>query len=90
MTDHLGYEKHDPAGHHRGNTRNGKSQKTLKGDFGELELETPRDRQATFEPKIVAKGQTRWTGFDDKNYLDVCAGHDDAGDPGPPGGDVRH
>jgi len=66
MTDHLGYEKHDPAGHHRGNTRNGKSQKTLKGDFGELELETPRDRQATFAPKIVAKGQTRWTGFDDK------------------------
>jgi len=43
MTDHLGYEKHDPAGHHRGNTRNGKSQKSLKGDFGELELETPRD-----------------------------------------------
>jgi putative transposase len=66
MTDHLGYEKHDPAGHHRGNTRNGKSPKTRKGDFGELELETPRDRQATFEPKIVAKGQTRWTGFDDK------------------------
>ena len=66
MTDHLGYEKHDPAGHHRGNTRNGKSQKTLKGDFGELELETPRDRQAMFEPKIVAKGQTRWKGFDDK------------------------
>src|SRR6202050_1256736 len=66
MTDHLGYEKHDPSGHRRGNTRNGKSQKTLKGDFGELELETPRDRQATFEPKIVAKGQTRWTGFDDK------------------------
>ena len=66
MTDHLGYEKHDPAGHHRGNSRNGKSQKTLKGDFGELELETPRDRKATFDPKIVAKGQTRWTGFDDK------------------------
>ena len=66
VTDHLGYEKHDPAGHHRGNTRNGKSCKTLKGDFGELELETPRDRQASFEPKIVAKGQTRWTGFDNK------------------------
>ena len=66
LTDHLGYEKHDPAVHHRGNTRNGKSPKTLRGDFGELELETPRDRQATFEPKIVAKGQTRWTGFDDK------------------------
>src|SRR5437899_9786195 len=66
LTDHLGYEKYDPAGHHRGNTRNGKSRKNLKGDFGELELETPRDRQATFDPKIVAKGQTRWTGFDDK------------------------
>ena len=66
MTEHLGYEKHDPAGYHRGNTRNGKSQKTLQGEFGELELETPRDRQATFEPKIVGKRQTRWTGFDDK------------------------
>src|SRR5437588_2716334 len=66
LTDHLGYEKHAPAGHHRGNTRNGKRQKTLQGDFGELELETPRDRQASFDPKIVAKGQTRWTGFDDK------------------------
>jgi hypothetical protein len=66
MTEHLGYEKHDPVGHHRGNTRNGKSPKTLKGEFGELELETPRDRKATFDPKIVAKGQKRWTGFDDK------------------------
>src|SRR6201988_2005734 len=66
LTEHLGYEKHAAAGHHRGNTRNGKGKKTLKGDFGELELETPRDRQATFDPKIVVKGQTRWTGFDDK------------------------
>src|ERR1700756_5054350 len=66
MTDHLGYEKHDPAGHRRGNTRNGKSQKTLTGEFGELELETPRDRKPSFDAKIVAKGQTRWTGFDDK------------------------
>ena len=40
MTEHLGYEKHDPAGQHQGNPRNGKSRKTLKGDFGELELET--------------------------------------------------
>ena len=66
MTEHLGYEKHDPAGQHQGNPRNGKSRKTLKGDFGELELETPRDRPATFAPKIVGKRQTRWTGFDDK------------------------
>jgi putative transposase len=66
LSDHLGFEKHDPAGHHSGNTRNGVGRKILKGDFGELELETPRDRQASFEPKIVAKGQTRFTGFDDK------------------------
>lgn len=66
LTDHLGYEKHDPAGHNTGNSRNGKTSKKLKGDFGEIELETPRDRNGTFEPKIVAKGQTRFTGFDEK------------------------
>ena len=66
MTEHLGYEKHDPVGYKSGNSRNGKSQKKLKGDFGEIELETPRDRNATFEPTIVAKGQTRFSGFDDK------------------------
>lgn len=66
LTDHLGYEKHDPAGYNTGNSRNGKTSKKLKGEFGEMELETPRDRKGTFEPKIVAKGQTRFTGFDDK------------------------
>lgn len=66
MTDHLGYEKHDPVGYKSGNSRNGKSRKKLKGDFGEIELETPRDRNGSFEPKIVGKHQTRWTGFDDK------------------------
>jgi len=66
LTDHLGYEKSDPAGYHSGNSRNGKTRKKLKGDFGEMELETPRDRNASFEPKIVGKGQTRFTGFDDK------------------------
>jgi putative transposase len=66
MTEHLGYEKHDPAGHNSGNSRNGATTKTLKGDFGEMPVETPRDRNGSYEPKIVAKGQTRWTGFDDK------------------------
>jgi len=66
LTEHVGYEKHDPAGHHSGNSRNGTSKKNLKGDFGELELERPRDRNGSFEPQIVAKGQTRFTGFDDK------------------------
>src|ERR1700722_9617482 len=73
LTSHLGYEKHDPAGHKSGNSRNGKSKKRLKGDFGEMELETPRDRNASFEPKIVAKQQTRWTGFEDK-ILSMKAG----------------
>jgi putative transposase len=66
LTDHLGYEKHDPVGYNSGNSRNGKTRKKLKGDFGEIELEAPRDRNGTFEPKIVPKGQTRFTGFDDK------------------------
>jgi putative transposase len=66
LTEHLGYEKHDPVGQGSGNSRNGKASKKLKGEFGELELETPRDRNGTFEPKIVAKHQTRFTGFDDK------------------------
>jgi putative transposase len=66
MTSHLGYEKHDPAGYNSGNSRNGTTKKKLKGDFGEIGLETPRDRNGSFEPKIVAKGQTRFTGFDDK------------------------
>jgi putative transposase len=66
MSEHLGYDKHDPVGNNSGNSRNGKTTKTLKGDFGEMPVETPRDRSGSFEPKMVAKGQTRFTGFDDK------------------------
>jgi putative transposase len=66
LTHHLGYEKHDPAGHNSGNSRNGASSKTIKGDFGEIGIEVPRDRGATFEPQILPKHQTRFTGFDDK------------------------
>lgn len=66
LTDHLGYSKHDPAGNNSGNSRNGTTTKTLKGEFGEMPLETPRDRRGTFEPRMIAKGQTRFTGFDDK------------------------
>ena len=66
LSEHLGFAKHDRAGYKSGNSRNGRTKKTLKGDFGEIELQTPRDRKSTFEPKIVAKGQTRFTGFDDK------------------------
>jgi putative transposase len=66
LTEHVGYEKHDPAGNNSGNSRNGSSKKKLKGDFGEIDLETPRDRNGSFEPQIIAKNQTRFTGFDDK------------------------
>ena len=64
LTVHLGYGKHDPAGKNSGNSRNGTGPKTLKGEFGNLELATPRDRNGTFEPQIVAKGQRRFEGFD--------------------------
>src|SRR5881396_1065889 len=50
LTHHLGYEKNDPAGRGSGNSRNGKSGKTLKGDFGQVEIEVPRDREGEFEP----------------------------------------
>ena len=66
LTEQLGYEKHDPAGYHSGNSRNGFTGKTLKGDFGEVEIETPRDRNGEYAPQIIQKNQTRWTGFDDK------------------------
>jgi putative transposase len=66
LTHHLGYEKHQPEGRGSGNSRNGKSRKKLKGDFGEVEIEVPRDREGEFEPKIVGKHQRRFTGFDDK------------------------
>ncbi|MHC2559792.1 transposase [Bradyrhizobium liaoningense] len=66
LTHHLGYEKGDPAGRGSGNSRNGTSSKALLTDDGEIEIEVPRDRAGTFEPVIVAKGQTRFDGFDEK------------------------
>jgi len=66
LTEHLGYEKHAPSGKNSGNSRNGGYNKTITGDFGNLEVTTPRDRNSTFEPVILPKGETRFTGFDDK------------------------
>ena len=66
LTEHLGHERHEAVANTGGNTRNGRSKKTLKGEFGELPIEVPRDRQGTFEPQLITKHQTRWTGFDDK------------------------
>jgi putative transposase len=72
MTEHVGYDKHDPGGNNSGNSRNGKSAKTIKGTFGEIALETPRDRNGTFEPQIIEKHQTRFTGFD-QNIISLYA-----------------
>ena len=66
MTEHLGHDKNHPTQNSFGNARNGKSKKTLKGEFGELPIDIPRDRQGSFEPQLIPKHQTRWTGFDDK------------------------
>ena len=66
MIDHLGHDRHETVTNATGNARNGKSRKTLKGEFGELPIEIPRDREGSFEPQMIPKHQTRWTGFDDK------------------------
>lgn len=66
MAEHLGHGKHEPVTNPAGNTRNGRSKKTLKGEFGELPIDVPRDRHGSFEPQLIPKHQTRWTGFDDK------------------------
>lgn len=66
LTDHLGYEKHAKEGHDGGNSRNGLTRKRVKTDTSELEIEVPRDRDATFDPKLVRKGQRRLPGFDEK------------------------
>ncbi|WP_436395777.1 IS256 family transposase [Acidithiobacillus ferriphilus] len=66
MTEHLGYAKHKSMANPAGNTRNGTSKKTLKGELGALQIEVPRDRNGSFEPRLILKHQTRWTGFDDK------------------------
>ena len=66
MSEHLGYDKHDPAGRNRGNSRNGKRTKTVLTDAaGEIEIEVPRDRDGTFEPVIVAKRQRRLSDVDE-------------------------
>ena len=66
LSDHLGYDKGDPAGRGTGNSRNGYSDKTVLSEDGEIDLSVPRDRNGTFEPLIVPKGERRLDGFDDR------------------------
>jgi putative transposase len=66
LTDHLGYKKGDLSARGKGNSRNGTSSKTVLTDDGEIDIAIPRDRAGSFEPQLIAKGQTRFTGFDEK------------------------
>ncbi len=65
ITDHLGYDQHDPAGKNRGNSRNGTRGKTVLTDVGPVETAVPRDREGSFEPQIVRKRQKRLSGVDE-------------------------
>ena len=64
LEDHLGYARHEPS--ENANSRNGYGSKTLTTGEGQFELETPRDRDGSFEPKLVKKGQRRFTSMDDQ------------------------
>ena len=66
LTEHLGYEKGDPAGHGSGNSRNGHGRKRVLTESGSVDVAVPRDRNGSFEPQLVKKGQSRLPGFDEK------------------------
>jgi transposase-like protein len=66
LTDHLGYDKHGDSRPARGNARNGSTSKVLKSQHGEVEIQTPRDRDGSFEPQLLRKHQTRLTQMDDQ------------------------
>ena len=66
LTQHLGYEKHDPGGRGSGNSRNGSTPKRLLTEIGGIDLDVPRDRGGSFDPKIVGKGKTRLDGFNER------------------------
>jgi|SRR5579884_3576806 len=85
---HLGYPKQGRKGNATGNMRNGQSQKRLQGEQGHVDIEVPRDRQATFEPQLVKKGQTRLEGTDRQNSSALCTRHDHPRHSGPIARDV--
>ena len=89
LTDHLGYEKGDLSARGKGNSRNGTSSKTILTDDGEVEIAIPRDRAGSFEPQLIAKGQTRFSGFDEKILSLYARGMTVREDPGPPGRTLR-
>jgi len=74
LADHLGYEKGDPSGRGAPNSRNGTTPKTLSTEIGEVDLATPRDRNSSFEPRLVPKGARRLAGGLDEQIISLYAG----------------
>src|SRR5690242_4545915 len=89
MDAHRGYAKHDPAGNGSGNSRNGKRVKTVLTDVGPVQIEVPRDRDASFGPAIVAQRQRRLGGVDDLVISLVAKGLATGEVPGASRGDLR-
>jgi transposase-like protein len=88
MSEHLGYDRHDPAGHNTGNSRNGVRSKRLLTDVGPVEIEVPRDRDGSFEPHIVKKRQRRLSGVDEM-VISLTAKGLTTGEVGAYGGGLR-
>jgi putative transposase len=82
LAEHLGHGKNEPVANEAGNTRNGKSRKTLKGEFGELPIEVPRDRHGTFEPQLIPKHQDPLERLRRQDSLALSSRHDGAGSRG--------
>jgi len=66
MALHLGHARHGTVGNDSGNVRNGHSLKTITGEFGEVEIAVPRDREARFVPQLIGKHQRRFPGMDER------------------------
>jgi len=66
MEQHLGYAKHDAKGKNTGNSRNGKTPKSVRSIHGDIEMEIPRDRNGSFEPQLIKKGEKQLGGFDER------------------------
>jgi|TARA_R100001224_G_scaffold46721_1_gene26906 transposase-like protein len=76
MEAHLGYGPNEVAGNNSGNSRNGKTKKNVRSTNGDVELDIPRDRNGSFDPKLVRKGERQLNGFDERIVALYAARHD--------------
>ena len=89
MSEHVGYEAHAAEGRNGGNSRNGARPKTVTTDVGPVEIDVPRDRDGSFDPKMVRKHQRRLSGVDEMVCSLTAKGLDDRGSLGAPGRGLR-